>query len=240
MRSTYGTSTSRSGPPDFTNFEDTVNTAILFDLDGTLTNPFEGITLSIRHALKELGAHVPEQKELLWCIGPPLRTSFPKLLGTDEPARIEEAIALYRERFASVGLFENTRYDGVLEMLRALKEDGRKLFVATSKPRVYAERIVERFELAPFFTRVYGAELDGRFDHKKTLIAHLIAEEHLEPATTLMVGDREHDVVGARASGIRTVGVTYGYGTHAELAYAGAEEIVASPGEVIGAVREMD
>ena len=139
-----------------------MNNAILFDLDGTLTNPFEGITLSIRHALKELGAHVPEQKELLWCIGPPLRTSFPRLLGTDDPTSIERAIALYRERFATVGLFENARYDGVLEMLGALKSDGRKLFVATSKPRVYAERIIERFALAPLFTRVYGAELDGR------------------------------------------------------------------------------
>jgi phosphoglycolate phosphatase len=217
-----------------------VNTAILFDLDGTLTNPFEGITLSIRHALKELGAHVPEQKELLWCIGPPLRTSFPRLLGTDDPTSIERAIALYRERFATVGLFENARYDGVLEMLGALKSDGRKLFVATSKPRVYAERIIERFALAPLFTRVYGAELDGRFDHKKTLIAHLVLEEHLEPSTTLMVGDREHDVVGARANGIRTVGVTYGYGTHAELAYAGAEEIVASPADVVSAIRSLD
>lgn len=217
-----------------------MNTAILFDLDGTLTNPFEGITLSIRHALRKLGAYVPEQPELLWCIGPPLRVSFPKLLGSDDPASTERAIALYRERFATVGLFENTRYDGVLEMLAALQQDGRKLFVATSKPRVYAERIIERFALAPFFVRVYGAELDGRFDHKKTLIAHLISEEHLEPSTTLMVGDREHDVVGARANGIRTVGVTYGYGTHAELAYAGAEEIVASPAEVVGAVRELD
>ncbi len=217
-----------------------MNTAILFDLDGTLTNPFEGITLSIRHALKELGAHVPEQKELLWCIGPPLRTSFPRLLGTDDPTSIERAIALYRERFATVGLFENARYDGVLEMLGALKSDGRKLFVATSKPRVYAERIIERFALAPLFTRVYGAELDGRFDHKKTLIAHLVLEEHLEPSTTLMVGDREHDVVGARANGIRTVGVTYGYGTHAELAYAGAEEIVASPADVVSAIRSLD
>lgn len=217
-----------------------MNTAILFDLDGTLTNPFEGITLSIRHALKELGAHVPEQKELLWCIGPPLRTSFPRLLGTDDPTSIERAIALYRERFATVGLFENARYDGVLEMLGALKSDGRKLFVATSKPRVYAERIIERFALAPLFTRVYGAELDGRFDHKKTLIAHLVLEEHLEPSTTLMVGDREHDVVGARANSIRTVGVTYGYGTHAELAYAGAEEIVASPADVVSAIRSLD
>ncbi len=217
-----------------------MNNAILFDLDGTLTNPFEGITLSIRHALKELGAHVPEQKELLWCIGPPLRTSFPRLLGTDDPTSIERAIALYRERFATVGLFENARYDGVLEMLGALKSDGRKLFVATSKPRVYAERIIERFALAPLFTRVYGAELDGRFDHKKTLIAHLVLEEHLEPSTTLMVGDREHDVVGARANSIRTVGVTYGYGTHAELAYAGAEEIVASPADVVSAIRSLD
>lgn len=217
-----------------------MNTAILFDLDGTLTNPFEGITLSIQHALKELGAHVPEQKELLWCIGPPLRVSFPKLLGTDEPATTDRAIELYRERFASVGLFENARYDGVLEMLNALKQDGRKLFVATSKPRVYAERIIERFALAPLFTRVYGAELDGRFDHKKALIAHIVVEEHLEPSTTLMVGDREHDIVGARASEIRTIGVTYGYGTHAELAYAGAEEIVASPAEIVGAVRALD
>ncbi len=213
---------------------------ILFDLDGTLTDPFEGITRSIRHALVALGVDAPAQPELRWCIGPPLRVSLPRLLGTDDAARVEAAVAAYRDRYGTVGLFENVRYEGVPEMLRALQDEGRRLFVATSKPRVVAERIVAHFELAPHFERVYGAELDGRFDHKDALIAHLLDTEQLAPERVLMVGDREHDVLGARANRIRALGVTYGYGSLTELVEAGAAATVDGPGEVVGAVRALD
>lgn len=213
---------------------------ILFDLDGTLTDPFDGITRSIRHALVALGVDAPAQPELRWCIGPPLRVSFPKLLGTDDVGRVEAAVAAYRERYGTVGLFENVRYEGVPEMLRTLRDEGRRLFVATSKPRVVAERIVAHFELAPHFERVYGAELDGRFDHKDALLAHLLETEKLAPEHVLMVGDREHDVLGARANGVRALGVTYGYGSLAELNAAGAVATVDRPGEVVAAVRALD
>ena len=213
---------------------------ILFDLDGTLTDPYEGITCSIRHALVALGVEAPPQPALRWCIGPPLRVSFPKLLGTDDVTRVEAAVTAYRERYGSIGLFENVRYEGVPEMLRALRDEGRRLFVATSKPRVVAERIVAHFELAPHFERVYGAELDGRFDHKDALIAHLLHTEKLAPERVLMVGDREHDVRGARANGVRALGVTYGYGSHAELTEAGAAATVDHPAAVLSAVRGLD
>jgi phosphoglycolate phosphatase len=217
-----------------------VHHTILFDLDGTLTDPFEGITRSIRHALVALGVDAPAQPELRWCIGPPLRVSLPRLLGTDDAARVEAAVAAYRDRYGTVGLFENVRYEGVPEMLRALRDEGRRLFVATSKPRVVAERIVAHFELAPHFEPVYGAELDGRFDHKDALIAHLLDTEQLAPERVLMVGDREHDVLGARANRIRALGVTYGYGSLTELVEAGAAATVDGPGEVVGAVRALD
>jgi len=217
-----------------------VHHTILFDLDGTLTDPFEGITRSIRHALVALGVEAPTQPELRWCIGPPLRVSFPKLLGTDDVTRVEAAVTAYRERYGTVGLFENVRYEGVPEMLRALRDEGRRLFVATSKPRVVAERIVAHFELASHFERVYGAELDGRFDHKDALLAHLLDTEQLAPEGVLMVGDREHDVRGAGANGVRALGVTYGYGSLAELTQAGAVATVDRPADVVAAVRALD
>jgi phosphoglycolate phosphatase len=202
---------------------------IIFDLDGTLTDPKPGITRCIRHTMSELGRIAPDADDLHWCIGPPVRDVFSRLLETTDAATLDRAIALYRERFSTTGLFENSLYPTIPGVLAELRESGYRTFVATSKLQVFATRIVEHFSLAGMFEKVYGSELDGRRSDKGELIAHVLTTERLEPSAVVMVGDREHDVIGAKKSGIRCVGVTYGYGAEAELRSAGAVRLVASP-----------
>ena len=213
--------------------------AVFFDLDGTLTDPKPGITACIRHALTGLGREAPAVDELLWCIGPPLSHTFGALLATTEDAMIAQAIALYRERFGTVGLFENALYPGVRETVAAVRDAGFATYVMTSKPHVYATRIVEHFGLTPLFERVYGSELDGTRVEKADLIAYALAEEGLDPARVVMIGDREHDAIGARRCGVRTIGVTYGYGTEAELRAHGAEAIAHAPAAIPGLVATL-
>jgi phosphoglycolate phosphatase len=205
---------------------------ILFDLDGTLTDPREGITRCIQYALEKLNRPVPAQQELERYIGPPLRGAFASLLASTETELLETAVSFYRERFAPTGLFENKLYDGVPQMLASLRADRRRLFVATSKVGIYAERILEHFGLSQFFEGVYGSTLDGRFDNKADLIRHLLAGESLAAHETVMVGDREHDLLAARQNGVRSLGVTYGYGSHAELTAARADALCDSPSAV--------
>jgi phosphoglycolate phosphatase len=208
-------------------------THLLFDLDGTLTDPKEGILESIRYALAKLGwKELPTDAELMWCIGPPFRESLGKLLETDDEERIEEAVTLYRERFGSVGKFENRVYDGIPEVLTSLSGNGCELLVATSKPTFYAEQIVERFGLARFFSKIYGSEMDGTRGAKDVLLSYLLAKERLSAEQCLMIGDRMHDVLGAAANGIPCCGVTWGYGSEGELRGAGAKWVVNSPAEL--------
>lgn len=213
--------------------------AALFDLDGTLTDPKPGITRCIQHALAALERDVPCEEELLWCIGPPLQASFPRLLGTDEKALVDRAIAHYRERFSTVGLFENALYPGVVEALQELRGAGLRTFVATSKPRVFALRIVDHFGLRPHFDGIHGSELDGTRTDKGDLIHHLLSSEALDPIGTIMVGDREHDMVGGAKNGLRCVGVTYGYGSAEELLQHGAMRLAGHPREVPPAVLDF-
>lgn len=208
-------------------------TTVLFDLDGTLTEPFEGITRSIQYALTQLGATIPTQTELAYYIGPPLRQTFALLLDTSDAQVIEEAMRLYRVRFGDVGLFENTLYDGIVDLLASLQRASVPLFVVTAKPRIYAVRIIEHFGLAQYFTGIYGAELDGRFDNKADLVEHLLEQERLLAAATVMVGDRREDVIAAKTHGVGTIGVTYGYGSSQELREAGADSICGSPQELL-------
>jgi len=189
---------------------------ILFDLDGTLTDPREGITRSIQHALAKLGIDEPDLTKLEPFIGPPLLQAFMEFYGFDE-ARAWEAVGHYRERFKTVGLYENLLFDGVLEMLEHLRGQGRTLYVATSKPSVFAREIARHFAFDHHFKVIYGSELDGTRTNKIELIAHLIAEERLDPEHTLMIGDRKHDLIGAHRNGLQAVGVGYGFGSHAEL-----------------------
>ena len=206
--------------------------AVFFDLDGTLTDPRPGITECIRYALSGLGRTPPAADDLLWCIGPPMPKSFATLLDTGDPALIARAMALYRERFGTVGMFENAVYPGIPEAVAAVRAAGFSTYVATSKPHVYARQIIEHFGLAPLFDRVYGSELDGTRVEKVELIAYALAEEKLDPARVVMIGDREHDAIGARHNGVHVIGVTYGYGTEAELRAHGAEQIAHAPAAI--------
>src|SRR4051812_24167494 len=207
--------------------------AIFFDLDGTLTEPKIGITRSIQYALGKL-AHsaIPTEDELTWCIGPPLRGSFVKLLGAENSADL--AVSYYRERFSDVGLYENGVYDGIGDVLTALGHSGRRLFVATSKPHVFAERIIDHFGLRRYFHRVFGSELDGTRVDKTDLLRYALEQTSSDPARAIMVGDRKHDVIGAANNGMTTIGAGYGYGGRAELSAAGATFIAASPAEILG------
>lgn len=195
---------------------------ILLDLDGTLTDPREGIVGCIRHALQKMGHPSPSDDELARYIGPPLHEGFAEILQCTDKALIDRAVALYRERFSTVGLYENGVYEGIVPALETLRELGTTLYLATAKPLVYAERIVEHFGLRPFFRALYGSELDGTRTQKTDLIAYVLECEKLTPSDTYMVGDREHDVIGARANGVNPIAVLWGYGTRKELEAAGA------------------
>jgi phosphoglycolate phosphatase len=214
--------------------------AILFDLDGTLTDSASGILRSTREALRRLNAEdgverrIPPESELGWIVGPPLRESFATLAGQTSADRMLE---LYRERYDAIGMFENQVYDGVPEALAVLRARGDRLFVATSKREVDAQRIVAHFGLGDYFDGVYGALADGRRAAKEMVLAAAIAGGGLESAQRIvMIGDRRYDALGARALGIPTIGVLWGYGDHAELAEAGADPIIASPRQIPDAV----
>ena len=201
---------------------------IYFDLDGTLTDPFEGITKCILYALDQLGFPHPGDDYLHRCIGPPLYDTFPDMVGQDLTLR---AVDLYRERFNDVGWCENVPYDGIHDALDRIAKQGHKLFVATSKPHVAARRIVEHFEFAQYFDQVYGCELDGTRANKVELLAYAVAENP-NAASRTMIGDRKHDLIGATANGMRPIGVAYGYGGVEELLAANADAIAASPDEL--------
>lgn len=198
---------------------------IYFDLDGTLTDPYEGITNCILYALDELGFPHPDDDYLHSCIGPPLYETFPEMVGKELTLR---AIDLYRERFVDVGWQENRPYDGILDALEAIVEAGHILFVATSKPHVHARRIVEHFGMGQFFEKVYGCELDGTRSNKVELLEFAIAENAATDERT-MIGDRKHDLIGAVANDMRPIGVSYGYGSVEELTAAGAVSIASTP-----------
>lgn len=214
---------------------------LLFDLDGTLTDPREGITKSIRFALEKMSAHIPTEEELQVLIGPPLRQSFAMLLNTEESSLIEKTLGFYRERYSSRGIFENEVYEDVPKMLETLRAEGsHKIFVATSKPRVFAEQIIAHFKFDRFFDKVYGSELDGRLDDKANLIRHIIATESLSTNETVMIGDRMHDIIGAKKNNCRSIGVMYGYGTEIELREAKADFICYKPNEIASVFNHFD
>jgi phosphoglycolate phosphatase len=223
------------GPRETSTRREGLAMGLLFDLDGTLTDPGPGITRCIQHALARLGRRSPRAAHLTWCIGPPLKESLARLLETSDAALTEDALALYRERYASVGMFENAVYPEVREGLAQLSGAGHRLWVATSKPHVYARRILAHFGLLELFVDVYGSELSGERAEKASLLRHVLAVEAFERPPT-MVGDRRHDVEGAHANGLRAIGVLWGYGSEAELRAAGADALVASMPELVSCV----
>ena len=190
---------------------------VLLDLDGTLTDPKTGITRCIQYALEQFDVPIPAMDELTWCIGPPLKGSFSKILNTSDETVLENALSFYRERFSEKGMFENQVYPGVKETLEKLKDSGIKVFLATAKPRVFAEMILVHFELAKFFDGIYGPDLDGRLSDKADLIAHILKVENLKAERSLMVGDRSYDIVGGKRNALMTMAVSYGYGSDDEI-----------------------
>jgi len=204
---------------------------IFFDLDGTLTDPKTGITRSIQYALERLGFPVPTEDELVWCIGPPLLASLKRLTGTD--ALADRALSLYRERFADIGLFENEVFPGIEDTLSTIATSGRRMFIATSKPTLYAERIVEHFALKPYFERVFGSELDGTRTDKTDLLRYALQAAKVDPRQAIMIGDRGHDMIGARNNGMTAIGVLYGFGSRDELVDAGAHRICETHRELV-------
>ena len=191
---------------------------ILIDLDGTLTDPKVGITTSARYGLAKVGHPIADSENIDWIIGPPLKASLAKILNVDVHADLaEQALLGYRERFSVTGLFENHLFDDVTSTLQELKKQGYKLFLATAKPEVYARQILQHFELLQYFDYPYGSELTGERTNKGDLIGYILEQEKLEPTECLMVGDREHDIFGARRFGIETIAVEYGYGSKQEL-----------------------
>ena len=193
---------------------------VLFDLDGTLTDPGDGFVACVSYALAKLNCRPHADAEIRAHVGPPLEETLARLL--QDPSAVPAAVGFYRERYASQGFRENAVYPGMEAALGELRSRGLALFVATSKPAVYAERILEHFGLRHFFSAVYGSGLDGTRSGKAQLLAHLLDRECLVPAETVMVGDRAQDVAGALASGMRPVGALWGYGSREELAAAGA------------------
>lgn len=206
-------------------------TNILFDLDGTLSDPKEGITRSIIYSLEQLGQKAPHSDQLTWCIGPPLRDSFAQLLDTVDDALLDHALYHYRVRFSETGMYENTLYPGITTALTKIRAAGFRVILATSKPRVFASQILDHFDLTRFFHAVHGSEMDGRLADKGELVAHIIETERLNPEATMIVGDRFHDVVGGKKNAIMTAAVTYGYGSREELADSQPDVIFDSPEE---------
>lgn len=196
-----------------------------FDLDGTLTDSSLGITNSVMYALKKYGIEETDRTKLYPFIGPPLAVSFENFYGFSRE-QCMEAIGFYREYYQDKGIFENRIYDGLEDVLRELKERGKRLAVATSKPEPFARRIIEHFHLTQYFDYVAGMELDGKRGTKEEVIRYAMDVCKIaDRSRVLMVGDREHDVLGAHAAGIDCLGILYGFGSGEELAHAGADYI---------------
>ncbi|WP_044339302.1 HAD family hydrolase [Rossellomorea aquimaris] len=205
---------------------------ILFDLDGTLSDPKEGITKSVQYAMENLGVEVPEIHELECFIGPPLQVSFAEHYDFDE-LKTQRAIDFYRERFKEKGMFENKLYPNIPSLLKTLKENGFTLVVATSKPTVFAEQILKYFTIDQFFDLIAGSNLDGTRTSKAEIIQYILDVYHeYEAGNFIMIGDRKHDMIGAHHTGIDSIGVTYGYGSFEEISQSKPTYMVSNVDEI--------
>ena len=206
-----------------------------FDLDGTITDPKIGITSSVAYALEKYGISVEDKDELTTFIGPPLHESFCKYFGFSNMAAYD-AVDKYREYYKAQGIFENYLYDGMADLLRDLQKAGTKVVMATSKPEVFARQIAEYFHIDGYFSCITGSELDGTRVAKDEVIACAMQRMGMQDASgAVMIGDRMHDIVGAKKNSMESIGVLYGYGSRQELEEAGAGRIVCSVAEL----REM-
>jgi phosphoglycolate phosphatase len=212
---------------------------LFFDLDGTLTDPREGITRCIAYALEGMGRHPPPLAALERYIGPSLFVSFRELLETGDEERVRAAVALYRERYTDEGLYENRLHEGMVAVLDGFRRDGYGMRVVTTKPTVFARRVVEHFGLAAYFADVVGANLDGSRSDKAELIGHVLTTDGLAPRDCVMIGDRRDDMQGAARTGTHSIGVLWGFGSAAELNEAGAGALCETPAQLPAAVAAM-
>jgi phosphoglycolate phosphatase len=211
---------------------------IFFDLDGTLVDPKEGITAAIQFALKKMGAEdIPHADDLTWCIGPPLWPSFEILLGVG--ADLDEAVAYYREFYGDEGMYMAEVYDGVGEMFDALHRMDAQMYVTTSKPHVYAQEIIEHFGIHAHVERLFGSEMDGTNSDKTELLKFALDETGADPAKSVMIGDRQYDIFGARNNDIPSIGALWGYAEEGELHMAEADALAGAPEEVPEAIIDL-
>jgi phosphoglycolate phosphatase len=211
---------------------------LLFDLDGTLADPAEGFTQCVAHALEVVGLPPVPREHLEACIGPPLQDSF-LALGA-EPEQVGRLVDAYRDRYRGSGIFENSLYSGIKEVLDSLSAQGHVLHLATSKPKVFAEIILEHFEIRPFFTHVFGSNLDGSLSDKRDLLQHAHEQAGFDVGRSAMVGDRRFDMEAARDLGLFAVGACWGYGSREELEAAGAQVLIDRPTELGSALDRVD
>jgi phosphoglycolate phosphatase len=215
--------------PGGTDYADTGQMNLLFDLDGTLIDSRAGIILAMRFALQQIGRTAPADAVLERFIGPPTQDTFNALVGADDVGLVAEAIRLYRVQYSERGLFDATVYPGIVPPLSAFQSRGWHLYVATSKPVVFAARIAEHFGLTRYFRGIFGSEFDGTRSDKTELLHYIVLTERLEPTRTVMIGDREHDIRGARANSLYSIGALWGCGTRDELVAAGADALCDAP-----------
>lgn len=206
-----------------------IYSTVMFDLDGTLTDSLPGIENCFKHALSELKFDFSSITDWRWIAGPPLKDSFSRLL---PPGDVDLAIALYRERFSTVGWMENSLYPGIPELLSRLNGSGRELYIVSSKPEVFVRKIADYFHISGYFAALHGAALHGGLQHKPELIASVLSRHNIAGNTAVMVGDRRMDIEGARANTVASIGVSYGYGGRSELEAAGADAIAATVAEL--------
>jgi phosphoglycolate phosphatase len=204
-------------------------TTLFFDLDGTVSNNFVGIHRCLNFGLERLGYSQLSESQVHPLVGPPFRESLPKLF---PDINVESMLRLYRERYDVEGWLENHLYDGIVDAIKQLHLQGFTIALCTSKPRVAAERIISHFDLARYFDGIHGPELDGRFDRKTELLAHLISHYKVNPAQALMIGDRDKDIQAAQFAGTHSLGVLWGFGNKEELHSAGAAHIIDHPSQL--------
>jgi phosphoglycolate phosphatase len=211
-------------------------TALFFDLDGTISNNFVGIQRCLNFALERMGFPQLNEAEVHPFVGPPFRESLPKRYPEID---VEKALRLYRERYDVHGWLENQLYDGIADAVKRLHLQGYTIALCTSKPRVFAEKIVAHFELAKYFDGIHGPEFDGRFDKKNELLAHLLQHYKVLPSQALMIGDRNKDVEAAKFAGTHSLGVLWGFGDRNELQAAGASRLIEHPAELHNSIHSF-
>jgi phosphoglycolate phosphatase len=205
---------------------------IFFDLDGTIIDSSEGVTNSVAYALEKYNIKASDKKELYKFIGPPIIESFQKFYGFSKE-EANTALKYYREHYKEEGVLENTLYPGIVDLIKALKDDNRTLIIATSKPEVYAKQILEDFGIAKFFTHIAGSTLDGTRLTKSHVMKYAVEISDIEDfSKAVMIGDREYDVLGAKEMGLSSIGVLYGFGSRKELEKAGADFIATSAKDI--------